>query len=126
MDKIMRMHSVTSTLENGFVYIPTETEWLPAYLQELTTFPACKHDDQADSTSQALDWAKQNTHTYPVVEILPAARVGVRLGLPDDYRFVQCDEDEPIIAIQEGTGHTIVWTEHGWMGYRVVKQEDES
>jgi predicted phage terminase large subunit-like protein len=24
MDKVMRMHSVTSTIENGFVYVPTE------------------------------------------------------------------------------------------------------
>jgi predicted phage terminase large subunit-like protein len=29
MDKIMRMHSVSSTIENGFVYIPRQAEWLP-------------------------------------------------------------------------------------------------
>jgi hypothetical protein len=28
---------------------------------ELTSFPASKYDDQADSTSQALDWFKQNS-----------------------------------------------------------------
>ena len=28
MDKIIRMNSVTSTIENGFVYVPTEAEWL--------------------------------------------------------------------------------------------------
>jgi len=42
-----------------------------------------------------------------------------RLRLPDDYRFVQCDEDEPIIAIQEGTGRTIGWTGSGWVEYRI-------
>jgi predicted phage terminase large subunit-like protein len=57
-DKIMRLHSVTSTIENGFVYLPEKSEWLAAYLHEMTTFPYGKHDDQADSTSQALDWAK--------------------------------------------------------------------
>ena len=66
LEKTMRLHSVTSTIENGFVYLPTEAEWLPTYLQELTTFPNAKHDDQADSTSQALDWAKQGMHTLPV------------------------------------------------------------
>ena len=111
MDKIMRMNSVTSTIENGFVYVPTEADWLPVYLQELTTFPACKHD----STSQTLDWAKRNTHTYPLFEYHRRLELRVRLGLPDDYLFVQCDEDEPIIDIQERTGHTIIWTEHGWM-----------
>jgi predicted phage terminase large subunit-like protein len=60
LDKIMRLHSVTSTIENGFVRLPEKAEWLASYLHELTTFPNGKHDDQTDSTSQALDWAKQS------------------------------------------------------------------
>jgi len=71
MDKIMRMHSVTSTIENGFVYLPKEASWLDQYVHELTTFPNSKHDDQVDSTSQVLDWAKQSV---------------VRLGLYEYYR----------------------------------------
>ena len=59
MDKIMRMHSVTSTIENGFVHIPDKAAWLQEFLHELATFPKGKYDDQADSTSQALDWFKQ-------------------------------------------------------------------
>ena len=61
MDKIMRMHSVTSTIENGFVHIPDKAAWLGEYLHELTTFPLGKYDDQADSTSQALDWFKNSS-----------------------------------------------------------------
>jgi len=64
MDKIMRLHSVTSTIENGFVYLPERAEWLVSYLHELTTFPSGKHDDQTDSTSQALDWAKNHNRAY--------------------------------------------------------------
>jgi predicted phage terminase large subunit-like protein len=63
MDKIMRMHSVTSTIENGFVHIPEKAAWLQEYLHELATFPKAKYDDQADSTSQALDWFKQECMT---------------------------------------------------------------
>jgi predicted phage terminase large subunit-like protein len=59
MDKIMRMHSVTSTIENGFVHLPDKAAWLPEYLHELSSFPKGKYDNQADSTSQALDWFKQ-------------------------------------------------------------------
>lgn len=59
MDKVMRMHSVTSTMENGMVYLPEKAPWLEPYLHELVTFPRGKFDDQADSTSQALDWAKE-------------------------------------------------------------------
>jgi predicted phage terminase large subunit-like protein len=61
MDKVMRMHSVTSTIENGFVHIPEKAPWLQEYLHELTTFPKGRYDDQADSTSQALDWFKQHS-----------------------------------------------------------------
>ena len=63
MEKIMRMHSVTSTIENGFVYLPEKADWLADYLHELTTFPNGKFDDQCDSTSQALHWVKKGRAT---------------------------------------------------------------
>lgn len=69
MDKVMRLHSVTSTIENGFVHVPRNAPWLENFLHELATFPNGKHDDQADSVSQALDWVKQGvTHVYGVLE----------------------------------------------------------
>jgi len=67
MDKVMRLNSVSSTIENGFVYSPEQADWLAEYLHELTTFPSTKHDDQADSTSQALDWVKTRP-PRPVLE----------------------------------------------------------
>lgn len=72
MDKITRMNSVTSTIENGFAYLPDKAAWLGEYLHELTSFPNGKYDDQADSTSQALDWFKQQsmTQVYGLVEYL--------------------------------------------------------
>ena len=36
LDKVMRMNSVTSTIENGFVYLPEKAEWLASYIHELT------------------------------------------------------------------------------------------
>jgi len=42
---------------------------LLAWKDELATFPAAKRDDQADSTSQALDWFKQaDSLIYGVLE----------------------------------------------------------
>lgn len=72
MDKTMRMHSVTSTIENGFVHIPDKAAWLQEYLHELATFPMGKYDDQVDSTSQALEWFKQEciTPRYGFLEYL--------------------------------------------------------
>jgi predicted phage terminase large subunit-like protein len=70
MDKIMRMNSVTSMIENGFVHLPEKACWLAEYLHELTTFPKGKNDDQADSTSQALDWFKNSTQgVYGLLEL---------------------------------------------------------
>jgi predicted phage terminase large subunit-like protein len=57
-DKTMRMHAQTAMIENGFVHIPETAPWLAEFLHELTVFPNGKHDDQADSTAQFLDWYK--------------------------------------------------------------------
>jgi len=68
----MRMHSVSSTIENGFAHLPDRAAWLGEYLHELSGFPRGKYDDQADSTSQALDWFKQYsmTRVYGVIGYL--------------------------------------------------------
>jgi predicted phage terminase large subunit-like protein len=57
-DKTMRLHAQTALIENGFVHIPETAPWLVEYLHEMTVFPKGKHDDQADSTAQFLDWFK--------------------------------------------------------------------
>jgi len=95
MDKIMRLHSVSSTIENGFVYLPQEAEWLAEYLHELTSFPATKHDDQADSTSQALDWVRTRP-TYPMHEY--NLRKAIELELPiTKWMLEEFDADqEPV------------------------------
>lgn len=59
-DKVMRFNAQTATVENGFVYLPSEAPWVADFIHEITTFPNCKYDDQADSTTQALAWIKQN------------------------------------------------------------------
>jgi predicted phage terminase large subunit-like protein len=68
-DKITRMNTVTSTIENGFVHLPEKAPWLAEYLHEFATFPKGKYDDQADSTSQALDWFKQPYHYHGLLEL---------------------------------------------------------
>lgn len=71
MDKVMRMNSVTSSIENGFVLLPDQAPWLKEYVHELTVFPNGKYDDQVDSTSQALDWFKglSRRNYHPVFEL---------------------------------------------------------
>jgi len=57
----MRLHAETAVIENSFVHLPAEAPWLADYVAELTAFPAGRHDDQVDSTSQALVWAKRRS-----------------------------------------------------------------
>jgi predicted phage terminase large subunit-like protein len=65
MNKVIRMNTVTSMIECGFVHMPDKGVYLAEYLHELANFPNGKHDDQADSTSQALDWFK---HRYVILK----------------------------------------------------------
>ena len=58
-DKSMRLHAQSAVIENGFVWLPDEAPWLADAVAELTAFPMGRHDDQVDSTSQALAWARQ-------------------------------------------------------------------
>jgi len=63
-DKVMRMHGQTAFVASGFVHLPREAHWLGEYVYELTTFPNGAHDDQVDSTSQALDWIQHGLIDY--------------------------------------------------------------
>lgn len=67
-DKVLRLGAQTGVIENGFVYIPQDAHWLGEYLHELTTFPNGKFDDQVDSTSQALEWLKQRTPGWGILQ----------------------------------------------------------
>ncbi len=67
-DKIMRLHAQTATIENGFVHLPTSAPWLADFLHELTVFPNGRHDDQVDSTAQAIAWTKQRSSTTGMLD----------------------------------------------------------
>jgi predicted phage terminase large subunit-like protein len=54
-DKIMRFAAQSIKFESGYVHLPAQAPWLDDYVREITGFPGSKHDDQVDSTSQALD-----------------------------------------------------------------------
>jgi predicted phage terminase large subunit-like protein len=60
-DKVMRLYPVSSMIENGFVFLPDQAPWRAEYLHEIASFPNGRHDDQCDSTSQALDWIKNGS-----------------------------------------------------------------
>ena len=58
-DKVMRLHACSDRFENGRVFLPRNAPWLDEYMTELVGFPGTKHDDQVDSTTQALDHLRE-------------------------------------------------------------------
>ena len=79
-DKIMRLHAQTATIENGFVHLPAEAHWLADYVSEMILFPAGRHDDQVDSTAQALAWAKRRPGRGECWTIIAGSAQGPREG----------------------------------------------
>lgn len=53
-DKVVRLMAVSAMIEGGRVFLPEVAPWLTDYETELAVFPNAAHDDQVDSTSQAL------------------------------------------------------------------------
>jgi predicted phage terminase large subunit-like protein len=53
-DKLTRMAIQAAKFESGRVLLPTQAPWLDKFEAELFAFPNGDHDDQVDSTSQAL------------------------------------------------------------------------
>jgi predicted phage terminase large subunit-like protein len=61
-DKEARFLAQSARFESGQVHVPRAAPWLATWLNELLAFPNGQHDDQVDSTSQALDWLTRRTH----------------------------------------------------------------
>jgi predicted phage terminase large subunit-like protein len=105
-EKTMRMHAQTAVIENGFVHIPETAPWLTEYLHELAVFPNGKHDDQADSTAQFLDWFRR---PCPVSSFIETMRLVERLRKPENpERFrVRLQAPPGLGAVQTFSGRHI-------------------
>jgi predicted phage terminase large subunit-like protein len=55
-DKATRFVAQSARFESGQVHAPQDAPWLAEWLDELLAFPNGRHDDQVDSTSQALHY----------------------------------------------------------------------
>jgi predicted phage terminase large subunit-like protein len=62
-DKQARLLAQSARFEAGDVLLPRDAPWRATYVAELLGFPHARHDDQVDSTSQALDYLWQRLRT---------------------------------------------------------------
>jgi len=86
-DKVMRMNAQTGFFEQGLVFLPTQAPWLETYRQELFAFPRSKHDDQVDSTSQALRWIHEAGQEPAFLTFLK--QEAMRIHGPDYVRLME-------------------------------------
>lgn len=63
--KEARVNAVSPAIESGHVYLPRGEEWVSAFVDQFTAFPAGKHDDMVDSATQALSYLLHAGGTIP-------------------------------------------------------------
>jgi len=66
-NKVARANSVTPLIEAGKVFLPESAPWLFDYIEELSAFPNAEHDDQVDSTTQALAFMRTEPEQETII-----------------------------------------------------------
>lgn len=66
-DKVTRAAAQSAVIEAGRVFLPRSAAWLDELRLEILQFPYGRHDDQVDSVTQFLTWAR-NRRPSCVVE----------------------------------------------------------
>lgn len=59
MDKVSRAHVTVPLFTDDAVYAP-DTKWADLVITNCESFPKAAHDDLVDSTTQFLNWAREN------------------------------------------------------------------
>ena len=62
--KLDRLVAVSPLFESGLVHLPEHAPWLMDFESELFGYPLTSHDDQVDSTSQALRYLQRHRGDY--------------------------------------------------------------
>jgi predicted phage terminase large subunit-like protein len=61
-DKEANARAVSPMFEAGMILLPEGAEWADDYIESMTRFPKGQHDDDVDSTSQALNYLRRRQH----------------------------------------------------------------
>jgi len=61
-DKEANARAVSPLFEAGMILLPEGAPWADDYIESMTRFPKGQHDDDVDSTSQALNYLRRRQH----------------------------------------------------------------
>lgn len=88
--KIARASGASPMIEAGSVYLPLPSpHWVQPMLDQFTTFPVGKNDDQVDAVTQALNWMRDRE---------PLRQVTATWGRSDHQRMVLPPNVPPMIG----------------------------
>jgi len=102
----MRLNAQTAMMEAGMVHLPADAPWLADYLQEMTSFPNGRHDDQVDSTSQALAWLNKPNSADSWLEFMEQEAKN-RSGKDKPQVIMIAPEDVTLLIGRDGQARTI-------------------
>jgi predicted phage terminase large subunit-like protein len=84
--KFSRAQAMSPLWEAGSVLLPDPkffpVPWLEAYIHNICTFPKAAHDDDMDSTSQALNWMRINS--FGLLEVWRAQAEAMKKKAEED------------------------------------------
>lgn len=87
--KVARVNAVSPAIESGHVFLPEKAPWLEEYLKQWSEFPAGKHDDMVDASTQALS---KMQYAYGVA-VEPEKSQDERLYEYEEKAFLEDDFD---------------------------------
>ena len=110
--KEARSWATVGLAQGGRVFLPERAPWLAEFEAELEEFPSGRHDDQVDSTTQALAWLGR---IAPGTARLSAGSDVVERKLPDEMRFGEAvDPDAPTMPRDRGQAELTVIRPSRW------------
>lgn len=95
--KLFRAVDVSEMVEAGLLHLPKVAEWLADFEGEFFGFPLVTHDDQVDSVTQYLKWARHWTGRLESAGaglVREAASTLLRIEEADGYGSVRRGDDE--------------------------------
>ena len=116
-DKESRAQSITPMLECGSVYLPASASWLDEFLDEVSSFPRGKFDDQVDAAVQALrylrddgailtGWAAQGGAAFALGDAATDQQKAALAkfashGLPSTVPYYRVGDAQPVQSLAE-------------------------
>ena len=114
--KESRLHGASKPIRKGKVYLPRGAIWLDSYINEFTSFPNGKHDDQVDATTQVLNYLLYAYAEKPRTKVEINATIK-REWSPDMYEDYYSGSDDQKVKMIQLWGYPLHGLEEEGFGY---------